>query len=65
MTEFWAQNGEMILRLGIAVGLGMIIGAEHIFVHKEAGMKTHALVSLGSALFIIISEINYFINTAG
>ena len=56
MTEFWAQNGEMILRLGIAVGLGMIIGAERIFVHKEAGMKTHALVSLGSALFIIISE---------
>jgi putative Mg2+ transporter-C (MgtC) family protein len=25
-------------------------------VHKEAGMKTHALVSLGSAVFIIISE---------
>lgn len=36
--------------------LGMLIGGERLLVHKEAGMKTHALVSLGSALFVIISE---------
>jgi len=36
--------------------LGMVIGLERFFVHKEAGMKTHALVSLGSCLFVIISE---------
>ncbi len=41
----------------MAVVLGMIIGAERLFVHKQAGMKTHALVSMGSALFIIISEL--------
>ncbi len=28
-----------------------------MLVHKEAGMKTHALVSLGAAVFVIISEI--------
>ena len=36
--------------------LGMFIGAERRFVHKEAGMKTHALVSLGAALFVIVYE---------
>ena len=56
MFEFLAQNSEVILRLAVAVGLGLLIGAERILVHKEAGMKTHALVSLGSAIFIIISE---------
>ncbi|OGI65404.1 hypothetical protein A3A95_00955 [Candidatus Nomurabacteria bacterium RIFCSPLOWO2_01_FULL_39_18] len=56
MSEFLAQNGEIILRLVVAVGLGMLIGAERLLVREAAGMKTHALVSLGSALFIIVSE---------
>lgn len=56
MTEFLANNGEVILRLLVAVGLGMLVGLERVLVHKEAGMKTHALVSMGSALFVIISE---------
>ena len=56
IPEFFSQNGEVILRLAVAVILGMLIGAERLFVHKEAGMKTHALVSMGAALFIIISE---------
>ena len=38
------------------MSLGLIIGAERFLVHKDAGMKTYALVSLGSALFVIISE---------
>lgn len=56
MIQFFTQNSEVITRLGIAVLLGMFIGAERLLVHKEAGMKTHALVSMGAALFIIISE---------
>ncbi len=56
MSEFFIQNSEIILKLAIAVGLGMVIGVERVLVNKEAGMKTHALVSLGSAVFIIISE---------
>lgn len=56
MFQFFINNSELIFRLVIALILGMLIGAERLFVHKEAGMKTHALVSLGSALFIIISE---------
>ena len=56
MTHFLSQNSAIILRLVVAIVLGMLIGAERLLVHKEAGMKTHALVSMGSALFIIISE---------
>ncbi len=57
MIRFIIQNSDIILRLAVAVGLGMLIGGERLLVHKEAGMKTHALVSLGAAVFVIISEI--------
>ena len=57
MEQFFIDNSDIILRLVVAVVLGMFIGAERFLVHKEAGMKTHALVSLGSALFIVISEL--------
>ena len=56
MEQFFTQNSEVILRLMMAMVLGTIIGAERLFVHKEAGMKTHALVSLGAALFVVFSE---------
>jgi putative Mg2+ transporter-C (MgtC) family protein len=56
MSQFIAQNSEIILRLFLAVVLGMCVGAERLFMHKVAGMKTHALVSMGAALFILVSE---------
>ncbi|MFA5936647.1 MAG: MgtC/SapB family protein [Candidatus Paceibacterota bacterium] len=56
MEQFFTQNSEVILKLTIAVLLGMIIGAERLFVHKEAGMKTHALVCMGASLFVLFSE---------
>jgi putative Mg2+ transporter-C (MgtC) family protein len=56
MEQFFIQNGDVILKLVVAVGLGLLVGAERFFVHKDAGMKTHALVSLGSAVFVLISE---------
>ncbi len=56
MEQFLTQNSEIILKLIVAVVLGMFIGAERLLVHKEAGMKTHALVSMGAALFILFSE---------
>jgi len=57
MEQFFIANGGFIIKLVLAMSLGTIIGAERALVHKEAGMKTHALVSMGAALFIIISEI--------
>lgn len=49
-------NMDIVLRLFIALILGMIIGTERVWAHKTAGMRTYALVSMGAALFIIISE---------
>lgn len=60
MTNFILSNHEIILRLSLAILLGALIGAERLLVHKEAGMKTHALVSLGAAVFVIISEMISF-----
>ena len=56
MNQFLISNSDVILKLLLAVFLGLLIGLERLFAHKEAGMKTHALVSMGAALFVIISE---------
>lgn len=42
------------LRLLVALLLGTAIGFERQWRHKMAGVKTNALVSLGSALFILL-----------
>ena len=46
----------IILKLFVALSLGMIIGTERVWAHKTAGMRTYALVSMGSALFVVISN---------
>ncbi len=37
--------------------LGMILGVERFVAHKTAGMRTYTLVSLGAAMFVIISQL--------
>lgn len=44
------------LRLLVALLLGTAIGFERQWRHKMAGVKTNALVSLGSALFILLGS---------
>ena len=46
----------LIFRLVAAGVLGGLIGLEREFRAKEAGVRTHFIVALGSALFMIISE---------
>ncbi len=48
-----------ILRLVAAGVLGGIIGFEREYRSKEAGIRTHFLVALGSALFMIISQYGF------
>ena len=48
---------EMILRLGLALLFGALIGVERVRAGKKAGIRTLALVSMGSALFVVISEL--------
>ncbi len=47
---------EIISRLFVALILGLIIGTERVWAHKTAGMRTYALVAMGSALFVLVSE---------
>ena len=42
-------------RLVVAILLGAAVGLERERIHRAAGLKTHALVSVGSALFTIVS----------
>jgi len=46
---------ELFLRLFLATVAGGLIGFERKVVHKPAGLRTHMLVCMGSALFAIMS----------
>ena len=46
----WA---EVLLRIVLAGALGGAIGAEREIREREAGLRTHMLVSLGTALFVV------------
>ena len=47
---------NLIMRLVIAGLMGACIGLERELRAKEAGLRTHFIVALGSALFMIISQ---------
>ncbi len=48
---------EHLIKIGIAVVLGIFLGWEREQSHKDAGLRTTTLVMLGATLFTIISVI--------
>ena len=46
----------VFLRLLLATLVGVVIGAERELHNKDAGMKTHVLVCVGSAMCMIVSQ---------
>lgn len=50
-----AIDPEILVRLLLAVVVGGIIGYERKRLNKPAGLRTHMLVSMGAALFTIVS----------
>ena len=50
-----AEQLDISLRLLVAAVLGMVIGLEREIHAHPAGMRTHLLVSLGSAAFTVVS----------
>lgn len=48
-------HGQILLRLVIAMVLGALIGYERERRGKPAGVRTHGMVSLGAALFTVVS----------
>ena len=52
----WDDN---LARLSLAAVLGGAIGVERELREREAGLRTHLLVSVGSALFTIVSAYGF------
>ncbi len=53
--DSWRQAGE----LGLALLLCAVIGLECEIRQKNAGLRTHALVGVGAALFMLISKYGF------
>jgi putative Mg2+ transporter-C (MgtC) family protein len=51
---------EYVLRLVISAACGMLIGFERKNRMKEAGIRTHMIVAIGSALMMIVSKYGFF-----
>lgn len=48
-------NTEFTLRLLAALVAGLLIGFERQWHHKSAGLRTNTLVSVGAAIFVLLS----------
>lgn len=57
MESIIGNNLDILIRLSVAMLLGVVLGVERAVAHKTASMRTYGLVSMGAALFVIISEI--------
>lgn len=51
----WQQLGD----LGLAFVLSAAIGLEREFRNKDAGLRTHTLVGLGAAMFMLVSKYGF------
>jgi putative Mg2+ transporter-C (MgtC) family protein len=54
-VEGWRQAAELLL----ALGLSAVIGVEREIRQKSAGLRTHTLVGVGAALFMLISKYGF------
>lgn len=50
---------DLLLRITLAGALGALIGLERQLRAKEAGLRTHILVGIGSAMFMIVSKYGF------
>ena len=59
MVMFY-QNFEFLIKMVLATVMGVTIGFERKSRNKGAGIRTHAIVSLASALMMIVSKYGFF-----
>jgi len=50
---------DMLIRIALAGILGGLIGMERQMRAKEAGLRTHILVGIGSAMFMLVSKYGF------
>ena len=53
------QGLKQIGELALAFGLSSVIGLEREWRQKSAGLRTHALVGVGAALFVLVSKYGF------
>ena len=51
-----AQVTRIVVRLGVAALLGGVLGWEREHAGKAAGVRTHMLVAMGAALFVLVAQ---------
>jgi putative Mg2+ transporter-C (MgtC) family protein len=59
-SEFWIQQLEYLLRIVVAAVCGAFIGMERKRRLKGAGVRTHLIVALASALMTVVSKYGFF-----
>ena len=55
LFDFGAIDWDPMVRLGIACVLGSILGLEREITRHPAGLRTHVLVAMGSAAFVVLA----------
>lgn len=58
-TQEIFNQSELLLRIAIACTLGILIGNERKNRNKSAGIRTHAIVAMGSALMMVVSKYGF------
>jgi putative Mg2+ transporter-C (MgtC) family protein len=68
-APFWSSDGQIALLLPalLALVLSALIGIEREVRAKSAGLRTHTLVGVGSAVFMLVSKYGFgdLVNQAG
>lgn len=59
----WITMGSIFLRMGLAAIIGAAIGIDRVKKKRPAGIKTHALLCMGSALVMLTGE--YLVSVYG
>lgn len=59
LLDFSGQGGLQIAELGLAFVLSALIGVEREIRQKSAGLRTHTLVGVSAALFMLISKYGF------
>lgn len=51
-----AELSQIALRLFVALVVGALVGLQRELTHKPAGLRTHMLLSVGTALFLVAAD---------
>ena len=54
--ELTMPINEILIRLSLALASGIVLGLNRWIHHKSAGIRTHSLVSIGSAAIVLLID---------